>query len=692
MRQNHVACVIALCFLIFNCATAPKLAPKNSVELNEIDSLEQRRSLGHGKLESLAVISPDAQVRQRALLALARIQDFSSLSTLVKGLKDSDASVRSEAAFAIGLLGQSWRALTPAEKESLAQPLLVHETIETNTQVKISVLESMGKIPTAQTVSRLVERLNGSPELKSTAALALGISAKLDGTLFPLPAIKALESLGAGVEEVPTRYGAAYALMQSKRVEAHSALVKCAADLSSEVRALCAKGLGDAGNESDVPLLTRLMDDADHRVSVEAIRSLAKQAVKCKSSCAASKSFESLTPRIERLIRGDSAGGGHPLLALAQAPLPVFSLTELRSLRAAIQLKNGEAVASAKHDVANIDCRLAAAVDRLSGTIEQSKTCGFGLIPEAQRLSWALNELSTVPAADACKRAAEISAYTSHASKLVQLAALNGLAETKCQISIDALKTQLNNPDGVLASTAAAGLAKLEDKTSIEEIRALAKRLSNKPELLPVLAESLSTLDAKEAVIDLTPWLQSTHLNVRQSAADALTKLLGKTIDVPRVDRQLFIVEKSQSLAQNAQLNVHTSKGDFVISLFTQEAPHTSLNLYALAKQHFFKNLTFHRIVPDFVAQGGDPRGDGEGGPGYDLACEINHQKYQRGTVGMALSGKDTGGSQFFINLASTPHLDGRYTTFGRVTKGQEVVDGLLEGDLIVDIVPLESK
>jgi cyclophilin family peptidyl-prolyl cis-trans isomerase len=92
-------------------------------------------------------------------------------------------------------------------------------------------------------------------------------------------------------------------------------------------------------------------------------------------------------------------------------------------------------------------------------------------------------------------------------------------------------------------------------------------------------------------------------------------------------------------------------------------------------------------VVPDFVVQGGDPRGDGEGGPGYAIRCEVNPHPYVRGTVGMALSGKDTGGSQFFFTIAPQPHLDGRYTTFGQVTKGAEVMDGLLEGDRIIDVV-----
>ena len=95
----------------------------------------------------------------------------------------------------------------------------------------------------------------------------------------------------------------------------------------------------------------------------------------------------------------------------------------------------------------------------------------------------------------------------------------------------------------------------------------------------------------------------------------------------------------------------------------------------ALARKDFFDGTTIHRVVPDFVVQAGDPRGDGTGGPGYALRDELNGRPYVRGTVGMALSGPDTGGSQWFVTLSRQPHLDGAYTDFGEVTAGLEVVE-----------------
>ena len=124
-----------------------------------------------------------------------------------------------------------------------------------------------------------------------------------------------------------------------------------------------------------------------------------------------------------------------------------------------------------------------------------------------------------------------------------------------------------------------------------------------------------------------------------------------------------------------------TARGEFVIALDGEIAPNTVSSFLALIRSGFYDNLCFHRVVPDFVIQGGDPRGDGWGGPGYTIRSEWSRRKYERGTVGIAHSGKDTGGSQFFVCLSPQPHLNGRYTVFGKVVKGMEVVDRIQPGD-----------
>jgi cyclophilin family peptidyl-prolyl cis-trans isomerase len=136
---------------------------------------------------------------------------------------------------------------------------------------------------------------------------------------------------------------------------------------------------------------------------------------------------------------------------------------------------------------------------------------------------------------------------------------------------------------------------------------------------------------------------------------------------------------------------VNTDKGAFTIELLPDDAPLNVDNFVQLAQSGYFNNITFHRVVPNFVVQGGDPRGDGNGGPGYQIRCEINEVPYERGAVGMALSGKDTGGSQWFVTHSPQPHLDGGYTVFGRVVAGMEVIDRIARGDRIRTISVAES-
>lgn len=126
-----------------------------------------------------------------------------------------------------------------------------------------------------------------------------------------------------------------------------------------------------------------------------------------------------------------------------------------------------------------------------------------------------------------------------------------------------------------------------------------------------------------------------------------------------------------------------TPKGKVTIQLQPNYAPITVANIVHLSEKGFFNGVPIHRVVPNFVVQGGDVRGDGMGGPEHIIPCEINALRYQRGAVGMALSGKDTGGSQFFICHSAQPHLDGGYTVFGHVREGMRIVDTLQEGDLI---------
>jgi peptidyl-prolyl cis-trans isomerase B (cyclophilin B) len=136
---------------------------------------------------------------------------------------------------------------------------------------------------------------------------------------------------------------------------------------------------------------------------------------------------------------------------------------------------------------------------------------------------------------------------------------------------------------------------------------------------------------------------------------------------------------------------IETDKGNIVLTLFDKEAPNTVANFEKLANEGFYNGLTFHRVLPNFVIQGGCPKGNGTGGPGYTIKCEINEHKHGTGALSMAHAGKDTGGSQFFITHSPQPHLDGVHTVFGKVIKGMEVVNKIKPNDVMNKVTVVDE-
>jgi len=136
---------------------------------------------------------------------------------------------------------------------------------------------------------------------------------------------------------------------------------------------------------------------------------------------------------------------------------------------------------------------------------------------------------------------------------------------------------------------------------------------------------------------------------------------------------------------------IETDKGNIVLELFESDAPNTVANFVKLINKGYYNGLKFHRVIPNFMVQGGCPVGNGTGGPGYTIKCEINPKKHLAGTLSMAHAGKDTGGSQFFITHSPQPHLDGVHTVFGQVTEGMDVVNAIRQGDVMKQVKVVEE-
>jgi cyclophilin family peptidyl-prolyl cis-trans isomerase len=290
--------------------------------------------------------------------------------------------------------------------------------------------------------------------------------------------------------------------------------------------------------------------------------------------------------------------------------------------------------------------------------------------------------------------------------------------------SFKVLRRYLEYKDAIVRATAAELLS--EEPVTKEKVEALktafTKSLLTDKQIndaqLAIL-DALFKLDKKEAVPVLLNALNASDYLVRRKAFELLrTKDLEKDFsDLPAKIENALSKNKDRVLpptGNNSKLGVilntnadyvravsrkkasavlTTEKGTFTIEFFPADAPLTVDNFIRLARAKYFDGLTIHRVVPNFVVQDGDPRGDGSGGPGWEIRDEINMQPYERGTVGMALSGKDTGGSQWFVCHSPQPHLDGGYTVFGRVNEqGMKVVDNLARGDKILSVRVVEGR
>ncbi len=261
------------------------------------------------------------------------------------------------------------------------------------------------------------------------------------------------------------------------------------------------------------------------------------------------------------------------------------------------------------------------------------------------------------------------------------------------------LGSHLRQPDVIIRGTAAELLGELPPDDSIINtlVNALAVALRDK-ELNDAALAILDSLgkqknatanDAIKSALD-----SEDHLIRRRAVALLKTNAVGDfSSRIQTVKSGNSTVDYNRAIARigtPVTAVVSTTKGSFNIQLLPEEAPLTVDNFINLARRNYFGGITVHRVVPNFVIQDGDPRGDGNGGPGYQIRCEINQSPYGRGAVGMALSGKDTGGSQWFVTHAPQPHLDGGYTVFGNVISGMDVVDSIVRGDVIRSIVITE--
>ena len=662
--------------------------------------------------------SPNAAVRRRAALAAGRIGNEGSVAALANLLEtDNDAGVRSMAAFALG------------EIESAAGANVLLTTLKNTSaagELRARSVEALGKIagalPTDQQARKrelgvaIVDALKFELQRRGTAdvqTILFGLTAALRS---------AQPDAGPTIARFLThsnprvRSDAANALARLRLKDGNEELRRLLTkDLDANVRANAARVLGiTEDKQSFDALLARGTGDSDLRVRVNAIRALAS----LKDPRAADELLKHGEILSQRISTRSLPAENNEVLEIATTLGRLVSQNEDHKAVAFLR-KLSEAFNHSAPEVELALVRIAPAAYVASfGTGDQARR----KVQETILLDWrsaagvavGLGEVAALPeiVANKAQLAAQAQAllramldYRNSGLTINTLVAvhseyaipdvLRALAAFKPQDLGTVAQAQLKESDITIQEAAASILGDLSP--SEENTRALAAawpQAANNDSNDAALAILGALAKQKTAAANeqIKAGLKSGDYLIRQRAADLL-KANGAgdfSSEVGTFKTRNTDADYKRALARigrNVRAVVTTSKGSFTIELLPEAAPLTVDNFVQLAERGYFRNITFHRVVPNFVIQGGDPRGDGNGGPGYSIRCEINQVLYDRAAVGMALSGKDTGGSQWFVTHAPQPHLDGGYTVFGRVVMGMDVVDKIVRGDVIQSIV-----
>jgi len=656
-------------FLLLTCAGYSFRA--SSQTFDEISFLQDSRSLANGKLIGFLSSSKESD-RARACSALANIQDSTTLPYILPLLKDSSSIVRRNAAFALGQIGDA--AAGPFLLDRLAN--------ESNDGCRSECIDALGKCGTIADLDKLVLLAHSfSGDLCNSVALSVARFAirKIRDSL-------ATDYVSGLLSNEQCASYAAYALMRcadSSFVQSHLRDEATAMEnRSPEVRMWVATLLGSARDSTAIAILIRhALKDPDWRVQVNSVRALRNVPIQ--------QTLSSLIPLL-------SDSNEH------------VALTAFSVLRIAVH---------------------ADMIDSLTTPLQR--------ILQGQRdYSWRRRgEAAVLLAKNLGERSISGIVAQLGPSPLFRAKLIEALGETKSPEAVPTLIKELSDPDRQIVSAAVAAYCSIvEDQDSVSQQKfcgqilpllgrrdmtisfsvadAFGDTLIRKSirsqylnqllayygtlstpddvELMTDLIDVFFSLKAESAIPALQQAVRDSDRTVALEAVKALAEMTGKDYIneiVPSSRRKIFYrIEDTALVGRYHSALISTTEGTIRVHFRPDAAPFTVLNFILLVRRHFYDGLTFHRVVPNFVIQGGDPLGTGFGGPGYAIRTEVSPDAlFTEGAVGMASAGKDTEGSQFFITHCPTPHLDGRYTVFG-YTDDMNVVDKVQIGDHILAI------
>ena len=618
----------------------------------------------HADLAEL-VTDTDASVRRRAAIALGRIKDRAGFEWLTARLQqDPEPEVRAAAAFALGVLADA-RAVEP----------LVSALGDAGPVVKARAIEALGLLADKSSAPAVVRAAAGcgavlapiEPDVEPTPTPEITMCRLALFALVRLQSYEGIESVALDAQGRPVSrwWPVAYALQRINDRRALPALRTLAAVPSVYTAGFALRGLAAHKDPSALDLARGLASQkgADVKARVAAVRLLSAAGVRGDA-------------KILLGILGDVAPGS-PLGLEAIAVLGALADPTAFDVLVDLFGESSPAVRSAA-------LAAAAQVDPERFLLVLS---GLGRDRDWSVRASLAGVLATFPAATVSPALNDL---VSDDDSRVRSAGLEALAKIKASDLSNRLFAALDEPDFVVRGTAARLIGETKPAGGVARLVSAWTRAASDTAYgaRGAVLDALAAYGGDEALRTLEAALSDREWPIRTKAAGLLAGLGQTTAGParPAILRQPAAFFESESFLRprySPHALIDTRYGTIEVQLDVVNAPLTVATFVELTRGGFFNGIKVHRLVPTFVIQAGDPRGDGEGGPGFTLRDELSSVPYVRGTVGMALDWADTGGSQWFITLSPQPHLDAKYTVFGRVVNGWDVLDQVTRWDVI---------
>jgi len=674
-------------------------------EEREIIEIQNSREMGNQKLLSY-LTHPNEKIRCRALVAIANIEDTTAIRNVMERLSDEKPEVRAMAIFALSYIGV----------DTVSVPLFNMLLRETDTNVQKSILNTLGFIGSASILDSLTE-MNANlikRELRDELALCYGRYAQrgIRTERSVWQCFSLLEDTSATVQS-KALYAlwclAPYEMIDVEIAKHDELLISLAHHPNPYVRMNLAMLLSRAHGMYRAAILDSLelyefRTTNDWRVLVQVVKARAAQVTDDRDNFSRLANYiHHFQPYVQvTAVQNLAQIPTSVIIASGLADVVAKELTAMALDTTYSEMLRGEALVTlGKLFPYYFDNNDSLWLSIPSVAIQRKRLEAIGQNISQRHLDTLIAHLTdpnikiAMAAWDYSRNFATFQALQALKYDSARAMTLFGAFCDKAEYTMkrgDIALTTIVADIAASPSTAWIFIQSPYRQRMITLFTNTYASLKNNPEAIEArqyILRALQYIGNESCVPMLQKEAQGDDPRIRGEALQALRFITKKDTSfvIPKTTAKQSVAvdwKLYNKLSSHPKVEFETSKGKFTIELNKQAAPITVLSFVQLVQKKFYNGLTFHRVVPCFVIQGGDPRGDGWGGPGYTLHTEIYPLQFDEGSCGMASAGKDTEGSQFFITQVPVPHLDGRYTQFGKVVSGMDVVNTIMVGDKIL--------